>query len=45
MSHLSVKAGVAGIVGLVIASAAVVLGVPDLALLLGWVVAAAVFLA
>ncbi|MFJ4221896.1 DUF1345 domain-containing protein [Curtobacterium luteum] len=45
MSHLSMQAGVAGIVGLVVASAAVVLGVPDLALLLGWVVAAAVFLA
>ncbi|WP_031272286.1 DUF1345 domain-containing protein [Curtobacterium sp. B8] len=45
MSHLSMQAGVAGIVGLVVALAAVVLGVPDLALLLGWVVAAAVFLA
>ncbi|KTR42260.1 hypothetical protein NS263_02545 [Curtobacterium oceanosedimentum] len=44
MSHLSTKAGTAAVVGLVAALAAVVLGVPDLALLLGWVVAAGVFL-
>jgi len=44
MSHLSVQAGVAAIIGVVVASAAVLLGVPDLSPLLGWVVASAVFL-
>lgn len=45
MSHLSVKAAVAAVVGLVVAVLAALLGVPDLSPLLGWAVAAAVFLA
>lgn len=45
MSHLSVKAAVAAVVGLVVAVVAALLGVPDLSPLLGWAVAAAVFLA
>jgi uncharacterized membrane protein len=44
MSHLSAKSGVASIVGLAVAVIAALLGVPDLSPLLGWVVAAAVFL-
>jgi uncharacterized membrane protein len=45
MSHLSVKAAVAAVVGLVVAVGAALLGVPDLSPLLGWAVAATVFLA
>lgn len=44
MSHLSVKASVAAVIGLVVAVIAVLLGVPDLSPLLGWTAAAAVFL-
>jgi uncharacterized membrane protein len=44
MSHLSAKSGVAAIVGLAVAVITALLGVPDLSPLLGWVVAAAVFL-
>jgi uncharacterized membrane protein len=44
MSHLSAKSGVAAIVGLAAAVIAALLGVPELSPLLGWVVAAAVFL-
>jgi uncharacterized membrane protein len=44
MSHLSAKSGVASVVGLAVALIAALLGVPDLSPLLGWVVAAAVFL-
>ncbi|RII95385.1 DUF1345 domain-containing protein [Clavibacter michiganensis] len=44
MSHLSAKSGVAVVVGLAVAVIAALLGVPDLSPLLGWVVAAAVFL-
>jgi uncharacterized membrane protein len=44
MSHLSAKSGVAVVVGLAVAAIAALLGVPDLSPLLGWVVAAAVFL-
>ncbi len=35
MSHMSTKAGTAVVLGLVVALATVLLGVPDLALLLG----------
>jgi uncharacterized membrane protein len=45
MSHLSVKAGTAAIVGIVTASIAALLGVPDLSPLLGWATASVVFLA
>lgn len=45
MSHLAVKAGVAAVAGLGAAVIALLLGVPELAPLLGWVLAAAVFLA
>lgn len=44
MSHLSAKSGVAAVVGLAVAVIAALLGVPELSPLLGWVVAAAVFL-
>ncbi|MFZ6990620.1 DUF1345 domain-containing protein [Curtobacterium sp. RRHDQ66] len=44
MSQLSVKAGIAAIVGGASAVVAALLGVPDLSALLGWVVAAGVFL-
>jgi uncharacterized membrane protein len=44
MSHLSVKAGVAALVGAAVAAIAALLGVPDLSPLLGWAIAAAVFL-
>ncbi len=44
MSHLSMQAGIAALVGLAVAAVAVLTGVPDLAPLLGWVVASAVFL-
>ena len=44
MSHLSMQAGIAALVGLAVAAVAVLPGVPDLAPLLGWVVASAVFL-
>lgn len=44
MSHLSVKAAVAAVLGLVIAGIAALLGVPDLSPLLGWTIASAVFL-
>ncbi|WPO86237.1 DUF1345 domain-containing protein [Herbiconiux sp. KACC 21604] len=45
MSHLSVKAGVAAMAGMVVAVVAALLGVPELSPLLGWVVASAVVLA
>jgi len=44
MSHLSMKAGVGAIVGAVVAVIAALLGVPDLSPLLGWAIAAGVFL-
>lgn len=44
MSHLSVKAGVAAIVGGAAAVIAALLGVPDLSPLLGWAIASGVFL-
>jgi uncharacterized membrane protein len=44
MSHLSVKAATAAIVGLAVALAAALLGVPDLSPLLGWAIASVVFL-
>ncbi len=44
MSQLSVKAGVAAIVGGASAVVAALLGVPDLSALLGWVIAAGAFL-
>ncbi|WZH37883.1 MAG: DUF1345 domain-containing protein [Microbacterium enclense] len=45
MSHLAPKAGVAAGVGLATALVAVLLGIPELAPLLGWVAASGVFLA
>jgi uncharacterized membrane protein len=45
MSHLDVKAAVSAIVGLLIAILPVLMGAPELAPLIGWVVAACVFLA
>jgi uncharacterized membrane protein len=45
MSHLSVKAGIAAIIGGAAALIAVLLGVPDLSPLLGWSIASGVFLA
>ncbi len=44
MSHLSVKAGVAAVAGIVVALIAAAAGVPALAPLLGWAVASGVFL-
>ncbi|MFJ6654098.1 DUF1345 domain-containing protein [Microbacterium sp. NPDC091313] len=44
MSHLSMTAAVAAIAGLAAAVLAVVVGIPDLAPLLGWTIASAVFL-
>jgi uncharacterized membrane protein len=44
MSHLSLKAGVSAFVGLLVALVVVFLGVPELAPLIGWAVAAGVFL-
>ncbi|WP_164878160.1 DUF1345 domain-containing protein [Microbacterium enclense] len=44
MSHISVKAGVAAVVGVLVALVPVILGAPELAPLIGWAVAAAVFL-
>ncbi|MFD3444414.1 DUF1345 domain-containing protein [Microbacteriaceae bacterium 4G12] len=44
MSHLSLKAGVSAIVGLLTALVPVLLGGPELAPLIGWAVAAGVFL-
>ncbi|MFJ3035140.1 DUF1345 domain-containing protein [Curtobacterium pusillum] len=45
VSHLTTKAGVAAIAGLIVASIAVLLGLPELSPLLGWATASAVFLA
>lgn len=44
MSHLAAKAAVAVVVGAGAALVAALLGIPDLSPLLGWVIAAAVFL-
>jgi uncharacterized membrane protein len=44
MSHLTLKAGVAAIVGAAAALLTALLGVPDLSALVGWVTASAVFL-
>lgn len=44
MSHLSMKAGVAVIIGGAVAAIAALLGVPDLSPLLGWAIASGVFL-
>jgi uncharacterized membrane protein len=44
MSHLSMKAGVAAVVGLAVGILAAVAGLPDLSALLGWAVASGVFL-
>lgn len=45
MSHLAVKAGVGAAVGAGAAVVAALLGIPDLSPLVGWVIAAGVFLA
>jgi uncharacterized membrane protein len=45
MSHLARKAAISAIIGLLIAFVPVLLGVPELAPLIGWAVAAGVFLA
>lgn len=44
MSHLSMKAGIGALAGLLVALGAALLGVTELSPLLGWVTAAAVFL-
>ncbi|WP_144761817.1 DUF1345 domain-containing protein [Curtobacterium sp. 9128] len=44
MSHLSVQAAVAAVIGVAAAVAAVLLGVPDLSPLVGWTTASSVFL-
>ncbi|MDQ1135543.1 putative membrane protein [Microbacterium sp. SORGH_AS 1204] len=44
MSHLAIKAGIGAIVGAGAAVVAALLGIPDLSPLLGWVIAAGIFL-
>src|SRR4051812_16615130 len=45
MSHLDRKAAISGVVGLLVALVPVFFGAPELAPLIGWVVAGCVFLA
>ncbi|MBM3716478.1 MAG: DUF1345 domain-containing protein [Actinobacteria bacterium] len=44
MSHIATKAGVSAVVGIIVGLVPLFLGVPELAPLIGWAVAAAVFL-